>query len=146
MKKSVMIMLTAVLVLLCGCQTGEDADTSDYKDDMAKAQEITVVSADTSEVLETMTAKEDIEDFVQTLRLDEWESKELPEGADPVGEFVFSQEETVKNGQTETDGRLYDMAAVTLYEDSYIQFEISGLDMTFKVSQKTADDLNRYFK
>ena len=38
------------------------------------------------------------------------------------------------------------MAAVTLYEDSYIQFEISGLDMTFKVSQKTADDLNRYFK
>jgi len=44
------------------------------------------------------------------------------------------EEKTVKNGQTETDGRLYDAAAVTLYDDPYIRFGISGLDMIFKIS------------
>ena len=44
------------------------------------------------------------------------------------------EEKTVKNGQTEMDGRLYDAAAVTLYDEPYIRFGISGLDMIFKIS------------
>ena len=40
----------------------------------------------------------------------------------------------MKNGQSEMDVRLYDAAAVTLYDDLYIRFEISGLDIIFKIS------------
>lgn len=119
---------------------------SDYGDDISKAQEITVVSADTSEVIDTITSKEDIEAFVAALDMDEWKLKALPEEATEIGSFGFSQEETVKLGQTDTDGTLYDIAAITLYNDSCIGFEIGGLDMTFEVSNDTADYLNGYFE
>ena len=71
MKK--IIIATAILTLfLCGCQSDKDTDMSDYGDDISKAQEITVVSADTSEVIDTITSKADIEAFVTALDMDKW--------------------------------------------------------------------------
>ena len=59
MKK--ILIATAILTLfLCGCQSNKNTDMSDYGDDISKAQEITVVSADTSEVIDTITSKEDM--------------------------------------------------------------------------------------
>ena len=51
-----------------------------------------------------------------------------------------------KLGQTDTDGTLYDIATITLYNGAYISFEIGGFDMTFEVSEDTADYLNGYFE
>lgn len=61
-------------------------------------------------------------------------------------EFGLEQEETIKLGQTDTDGTLYDIATITLYNGAYISFEIGGFDMTFEVSEDTADYLNEYFE
>ena len=61
-------------------------------------------------------------------------------------EFGLAQEETIKLGQTDTDGTLYDIATITLYNGSYISFEIGGFDMTFEVNEDTADYLNGYFE
>ena len=145
MKK--ILIATAILTLfLCGCQSNKNTDTSDYGDNLSKAQEITVVSADTPEVIETITSKEDIEAFIAALDLDEWKLETLPEDATEIGSFGFLQEETVKLGQADTDGNLYDIAAITLYNDSYIGFETGDLDMTFEVSKDTADYLNKYFE
>ena len=57
----------------------------------------------------------------------------------------MAQEETIKLGQTDTDGTLFDIATITLYDGNYISFEIGGLDMVFEVSEETADYLNGYF-
>jgi hypothetical protein len=134
--KKILVTLVAILALLCGCQANENTNASDYGDDISKAQEIAVISPDTAE----------IEDFVSALDLDQWELKTLPDEASEIGSFGLAQEETIKLGQTDTDGTLYDIAAITLYNGAYISFEIGGFDMTFEVSEDTADYLNGYFE
>lgn len=144
--KKVAITLVAMLTLLCGCQANENTNASDYGDDISKAQEIAVISPDTEEVIDTITDTEEIEDFVSALDLDQWELKMLPDEASEIGSFGLAQEETIKLGQTDTDGTLFDIAAITLYSGNFIGFEIGGLDMTFEVSEDTADYLNEYFE
>lgn len=143
--KKILIAFVAILTLLCGCQAKENTNAFDYGDDIAKAQEIAVISADTSEVVDTITDTEKIEDFVSALNLDQWELKTLPDNAAEIGSFNLAQEETIKLGQTDTDGTLYDIATITLYNGAYVSFEIGGFDMTFEVSKDTADYLNGYF-
>ena len=144
--KKILILAAAILVLLCGCQANEETNASDYGDDISKAQEIAVISSDTSEVIDTITDTEEIKDFVSALNLDQWELKTLPDEASEIGSFGLAQEETIKLGQTDTDGTLYDIAAITLYRGNVIGFDIGGLDMTFEVSEDTADYLNGYFE
>ena len=144
--KKILITLVAILALLCGCQANENTNTSDYGDDISKAQEIAVISPDTAEVIDTITDTEEIKNFVSALNLDQWELKTLPDEAAIIGSFGLAQEETIKLGQTDTDGTLYDIATITLYNGDYISFEIGGLDMTFEVSEDTADYLNGYFE
>ncbi len=145
MKKKFLTIAAILTLLLSGCQANHVTDISTYSADIAKAQEITVVSADTSEVLETVTSKDDIEHFILALDLDKWKLKTLPDQAVEIGSFSLAQEETIKYGQTDTDGTLHDTATITLYDGSYIGFEIGGLDMTFSVSEDTAEYLNGYF-
>lgn len=144
--KKILITLVAILVLLCGCQANENTNASDYGDDISKAQEIAVISPDTAEIIDTITDTGEIKDFVSALNLDQWELKALPDEASEIGSFGLAQEETIKLGQTDTDGTLYDIATITLYNEDYISFEIGGLDMTFEVSEDTAAYLNFYFE
>ena len=144
--KKILITLVAILTLLCGCQANENTNASDYGDDISKAQEIAVISPDTAEVIDTITDTEEIEDFVSALDLDQWELKTLPDEASIIGSFGLAQEKTIKLGQTDTDGTLYDIATITLYNGAYISFEIGGFDMTFEVREDTADYLNGYFE
>lgn len=146
--KKIWITLVAILTILCvcGCQANENTNGSDYGDDISKAQEIAVISPDTSEVIETITDTKEIKEFILALNLDQWELKSLPDEVSEIGSFRFAQEETIKLGQTDTDETLYDIAAITLYNGAYIRFEIGGLDMTFEASEDTAAYLNGYFK
>lgn len=144
--KKILILSAVILVLLCGCQANNDTNASDYGDDISKAQEIAVISHDTSEVIDTITDTEEIKDFASALNLDQWELKTLPDEASEIGSFGLAKEETVKLGQTDTDGTLYDIAVITLYSGDYIGFEIGGFDMTFEVSEDTVDYLNGYFE
>lgn len=145
MKRIFLTIATIVTLFLSGCQANNEKEISNYGNDIAKAQEIAVVSPETSEVIETIDSKENIEDFILALDLDNWTLKKLPKEATEIGSFVLSQEETIKVGQTNTDGTLYDIAEITLYDNSYLKFEISGINMTFGVSKDTANYLNGYF-
>lgn len=144
--KKILITLMAILTLLCGCQTSENTNAFDYEDDISKAQEIAVISSDTSEVIDVITGTEEIEAFILKLNLDKWDLKPLPDEASEIGSFGLAQEETIKLGQTDTDGTLYDIATITLYTGTYINFETGGLDMTFEVSEATTDYLKGYFE
>ena len=143
------IALVAILTLLCGCQANKNTNSADYGDAISKAQEIAVISPDTAEVIETITDAKEIGDFVSALNLDQWELRMLPDEASEIGAFGLAQKKTIKLGQTDTDGTLYDVTTITLYNGSYIGIEIcglGGLDMTFAVSEDTADYLNGYFE
>ena len=144
--KKILITSAAVLTLLCGCQANENTNASDYGDDISKAQEIAVISPDTEEVIDTITDTEEIKEFVSALDLDQWELKTLPDEASAIGSFGLAQEETIRPGQADTGGTLYDIAAITLYNGAYIRFETGGFHMTFEVSEDTADYLNGYFE
>lgn len=144
--KKIMITLMVILTLLCGCQANENTNASDYGDDISKAQEIAVVYPETAEVMDTITGAEEIKDFVLALEVDKWKLETLPGEATEIGSFGLAQEETIKLGQTDTDGTLFDIATITLYDGDYISFEIGGLDMAFEVSEETADYLNGYFE
>lgn len=63
--------------------------------------------------------------------------------------LLNSYEKTIKLGQTDKDGTLYDVTTITLYDGSYMGIKIYGLDdldMIFAVSEDTANYLNRYFE
>ncbi len=60
-------------------------------------------------MIQTLSGKEDIGDFMTALDMDKWKLGKLPSGAEEIGSFDLSQEETVKFGQTGTDGELYDV-------------------------------------
>lgn len=144
--KRVSIVLVALLTfLLCGCQTTKSTISSDYETSLSKSQEIAVIPADTSEITETITAKDDIDDFVLALEIENWELKSLPDTASEVGSFDFSQEQTIKFRQTDHDGTLSHIATIMVYDNSYICLEFCGLDMTFEGSD-TADYLMEYFE
>ena len=144
--KKMFLILVMVSVLFCGCGKEESADVSGYYNEVSKAQEIAVVSADTSSVIQTLTSKEDIGDFMMALDMDKWELGKLPSGAEEIGSFGLSQEETVKFGQTGTDGELYDVCKISVYDDSYVKFEVAGLKMVFAISEGAADYLQGYFE
>lgn len=144
--KKIFLIIVMVSALFCGCGKKESEDVSEYYNEVSKAQEITVVSADTSSVIQTFTGKEDIGDFMTALDMDKWELGKLPSGAEEVGSFGLSQEETVKFGQTGTDGRLYDVCKISVYDDSYVKFGVAGFDMVFKISEDTSDYLQSFFE
>ena len=65
--KKIFMVLVMVSALFCGCGKEEGSDASEYYNEISKAQEIIVVSADTSSVIQTLSSKEDIGDFTMAL-------------------------------------------------------------------------------
>ncbi len=148
MKKSLTVFATMLTLLLCGCRAGENADNSDYGDIFLKAQEIAVISSDTSEVIETITDAEDIKNFTLALDADRWKLSSLPDNVSELGSFGLSQQKTIKVFDINPDETLYDVGTITLYDGGYIGIEIAGLawsDVIFEVSEDTNDFLKGFF-
>lgn len=145
--KKLLIVVLMVTTFLCGCQANnKSTDVSEYYGELSKAQEIAVIPADTSDVVETLTESKDIASFITALDMEHWELKTLPQTAKSVGTFSFSQEETIKFGKSATDGELHYVCEIVCYEEiPYITFKVADLKMTFKVSDATAEYLNGYF-
>lgn len=64
-------------------------------------------------------------------------------------QYLHGYEKTIKLGQIDKDGTLYDVTTITLYDGSYMGIKIYGLDdldMIFAVSEDTANYLNRYLE
>lgn len=147
MKKILMLLLIPTM-LLCGCHANsEKEDVSEYYEELAKAQEIAVLPADTSAETQVLTESEKISDFIVALDMEHWEMKTLPKEAELVGTFQLSQEETIKFGEGTTDGELYPVCEMLCYVDiPYVTLKMAGMKMTFKVSDTTMEYLADYFR
>lgn len=145
--KRIIFMLALCAVFLCGCQTTGSSGASSYSEEFSKAQEIRIVSAEDPDDIETLTDDGAISDFITELDLESWSLESLPRDAEVLGTFVLSQEETVKFGETETDGELYDICKLYAYRESpYITMEIEGFGMDFKISDAAAEYLSGFFE
>lgn len=145
MRKMCAVWLAAAL-LLAGCQGEQGAEVSGYEADMKKAQKIEAVPAGEAGAARTVTAEDEIVDFVEGLDIESWRMTALPQGAKEIGRFELSQEGTLKLGQEEGGGPLERTAAIILYEGEYIRFETGGINMDFKVSGDAAEYLGGYFE
>ena len=146
--KKLLIVVLMVTTFLCGCQANNKSiDVSEYYGELSKAQEIAVIPADTSDVVETLTESKDITSFITALDMEHWELKTLPKGAELAGTFQLSQEETIKFGESATNGELYIVCEMLCYEDiPYVTLKIAGMKMTFKVSDTAMEYLTDYFR
>ena len=75
MKKLLMLLLIPT-ILLCGCHANsEKEDVSEYYEELSKAQEISILPANTSTATQTLTESEEISDFILALDMEHWEMR-----------------------------------------------------------------------
>lgn len=147
MKKILMLLLIAT-ILLCGCHTpSEKEDATEYFEELSKAQEISILPANTPTATQTLTESKKISEFILALDMENWEMKTLPKAAELAGTFQLSQAETIKFGESVTDGELHSVCEMLCYEDiPYVTLKIAGMKMTFKVSDTAMEYLTDYFR
>lgn len=134
-------LLTLLLFAVVGCSDdGGNLSASDSE----KAQAISVINAE-GNVTETITDTTAIKDFVTACDVDHWELEDAPENATAIGSFGLSQEKTVRLGE-KSDGKLYDVAQLTLYDSHHIRCNIVNfIDVDFAIPDDAYDTLVGYF-
>lgn len=141
MKKGFLILLIFLMILPgCGRKNG-----SSVENDLVKAQQITVTTAD-GLLLRTITDREEIEALVEALYPESWFPTSLPENARIVGTLTFLQEDTIHFGETATDGTLHPISELTVYEDGFFCLDTAGMELSFAVSDEDVAELAHLFE
>lgn len=131
-------LLLFLLITLCACSAQNESDVS--ADDLKKAQAIAVTDAD-GNLLQTITSNADIEAFVTALDIDHWSLADIPQDANPLATFGFSQEKTIHFGEKANDGQLYDIGTLSLFDAPYLRMTILGFTFDFSIPDAAYDYL-----
>ncbi|MBA4538560.1 hypothetical protein H1Z61_15845 [Bacillus aquiflavi] len=84
MKKVFMqfLFLVSISFLLVGCSAGNKKfNDKNWTDHLAKTQKIEVTSPNEDNVITTISEDQEVKNFIDSLKLNEWKSKEIPSGA-----------------------------------------------------------------
>jgi hypothetical protein len=146
MKRLFLWTAAFLLLLLWGCRADPSADISAYQEEIGKAQEILVMAPDTGETLKTITEKEDIDAFVEALKLEQWTLQAIPKEAEKIGAFRLSQETTVHFGQTSAGQTMQEICTLTLYSGSRVDLEFLGIHLNFSIGLDPGEYLTSYFE
>lgn len=143
---TIIIMIILSTLFLCGCDTADEKKhESEYYKELTKTQKIAVVPADVSDVSQTITESKEISDFISALDMEHWKPDNLPETAQLAGTFQFSQEETLKFGQNESDREMISTCEILCYEEiPYLTLKIVNIKITFEVSDTVTEYLTGY--
>lgn len=141
MKKSMVMFLffVSVSILLIGCVRGEDDDESSITDNFENTQRVEVISTDGLNIT-TISDESEIESFVDALKIDEWDSADIPQGSTEGKTFKMYQKETLKLGDSENQkDNLNEVAIMTTYKDApYVKFSLKSFSFNFKVPTEVA--------
>lgn len=136
-----LIPLLFALLAFAGCSSADDSDIS--ASDLEKAQAIAVIDP-SGTTLQTITDQSTIKDFVAALDVDHWELIDLPAGAKEVGQFGLSQEKTIHFGEQSNDGKLYDVATITLYDTPNLRINLLSFNFDFAIPDSAHEKLAEY--
>lgn len=129
-KRTLLCLFLLILVGLCACSAENDSDIS--ADDLEKAQAIAIVDA-SGNLRQTLTTTTDIEAFVTALDIEHWTLAEIPTNATCHATFGFSQEKTIHFGENASDGQLYDIGTLTLFDAPYLRMNMLGFTFDFTI-------------
>jgi hypothetical protein len=145
MKKGLIMFLlvVSVSVLLIGCDTDKEIDDSSIGDSFEKTQKVEVIPSDGSDVT-TISDDNDIKEFVDALKIDQWDSEDVPSEATEAKIFKMYQKDTAKFGESENkNDDLNEVATMTTYKDvPNIKFNVEGFSFDFKIPKEVAEYLN----
>lgn len=147
MKKGLMLFLLVISVslILAGCNTGEkNTDNRSWTNTLGKAQKVKIISPDGSDVITSISDDKDIENFIDAVKVDEWNSADIPSGATKGKMYKMYQEDTVKLGESNKQtGNLNEIVTMTTYKNvPYIKFSFKSYSFNFKVPEDVSEYLN----
>ncbi|QLK07299.1 lipoprotein, putative [Priestia megaterium] len=96
-------------------------------------------------VLDTIDKKQDINTFINKLKVDKWNVADLPADAKKENVYKMYQEGTVKLGEASNKGKkeLKQVATITTYKGiPYIDVEIKNLNLNLKVPNDVSEYLS----
>lgn len=148
MKKGLMMFLIVVSVstVLVGCSIGKKNNDNSHIGNFEKTQKIEIISSDDSEKITTISDKKDIDNFVEALKVDDWDwdlvniPSEAIEGkifkiyGKDVGKFSWSEKNKDK---------FIEVATMTTYKDvPYIKLSLKSFSFITKVPEEVHEYLN----
>ncbi|PAD67546.1 hypothetical protein CHH83_18510 [Bacillus sp. 7586-K] len=144
MKKGsvLLIVVMSISILLIGCSIGKKDMNEDFG--FEKAHRIEVLSeGNPSLVLKKIDSKEEIIEFVRSLKVDKWVNEDTPTNAEQEYIYEMYQEDTHKPGDSQ-EKKLEEIATVITYKNSpYISFTAKELNVSFKVPEEVAKELSK---
>lgn len=144
--KKILTAILSILILIgiCGCgfTQRQDVDMSKYSSKIEKSDRIDVMKNE--ERLDLISGHNNIEDFITSLKIEEWKMKDLPKDSKVDLEFVLystknQDDEESSNYEFEEKGR------ILTYEDSrYLTLTVDKLEFHFKVPKEVIEYLNTF--
>ncbi len=110
---------------------------------LIRRKKIEVISPDGSDIT-TISDANDINNFIDALKLDEWALEDIPSETTKGKTFKIYQKDTVKLGESENQNdNLNEVATMTTYKDvPYVKIIMKSLSFNFKVPKDVAEYLH----
>jgi len=122
------LLLVSVSLILMGCSD------ENWEDSFDKTEKIEVTQSGESETIAEITDKQKIKEFINSLNVNKWNSKELPEDAIEDKKYKMYQGDTTKLLEKGKDKELNEVADITTYKNvPYINFNFKGISFSFEV-------------
>ncbi|MGG2090833.1 hypothetical protein ABFY59_28885 [Priestia aryabhattai] len=140
------IAALSISILLFGCSSKEKDMKEDVNLGFDQAKKVEVSSVNHPDiVLNTIDKQQDINTFINKLKVDKWNSAEIPADVKKENVYKMYQEGTVKLGESSNKGKkdLKQVATVTTYKGiPYIDVEIKNLNLQLKVPNDVSEYLS----
>ena len=140
------IAALSISILLFGCSSKEKEMKEDVNLGFDQAKKVEVSSVHHPDaVLNTIDKQQDINTFINKLKVDKWNVADLPADAKKENVYKMYQERTVKLGESSNKGKkeLKQVATITTYKGiPYIDVEIKNLNLNLKVPNDVSEYLS----
>ena len=143
-KKIIITFIIAFLVIGLGIYFAIKIDNNDYDfESFVKAQLVEVYDFETDGILYKYDTKEEIDDFVVNLGIENWKISSIPQD-DIVKYYVVMYQEPTKNViDDENNSGIEQIATMTIYSfGEYVELKTSGMKFDFKSSQNLLSMFN----
>ncbi|MFL0475406.1 hypothetical protein ACH0CI_25800 [Priestia sp. 179-F W1.4 NHS] len=140
------IAALSISILLFGCSSKEKDMKEDVNLGFDQAKKVEVSSVNHPDVvLNTIDKQQDINTFINKIKVDKWNVAEIPADAKKENVYKMYQEGTAKLGETSNKGKkeLKQVATIITYKGiPYIDVEIKNLNLKLKVPNDVSEYLS----
>lgn len=138
--KKLSFLLLFIILTVVGCNSVKDNNETELG--MEKAQRIEVLEEPNTVV--TVIDGEDIHEFIESLKVEQWESEKIPSGEKQGKIYKLFQEDTktvINSNKNEEE--LKEISTIITYETGpYIEFIIKNVSLSFKVPDEVYEYLS----